>query len=281
LSQSVAIDTDQPRPATCLLKWPGGKRQLLPEIREHVPASFGRYLEPFVGGGALFFDVFASSGLSAPAYLGDANAELVTTYKAVRDDVEAVIAALRPHERQHSAEHYYATRAQRLRSESAVAARMIYLNRTCFNGVYRVNRSGGFNVPIGRYTNPIICDADNLRACSRALAGAEIACADFASVMAVAKPGDFVYCDPPYFPVSKTGDFTSFTAAGFTPADQERLADCVRQLKRSGVHVLLSNADLPVVRELYEGFEMRSVKARRNINSKSDRRGAVDELLIW
>jgi DNA adenine methylase len=281
MNQPVASVNDQPTPAACFLKWLGGKRQLLPEIREHMPASFGRYLEPFVGGGAVFFDIFTSSGLSAPAYLGDANAELITTYRAIRDDVEAVIAALRPHERQHSAEHYYAVRAQRPRSDAAVAARMIYLNRTCFNGVYRVNKSGGFNVPIGRYANPTVCDADNLRACARSLASAEIACADFASVMAVAKGGDFVYFDPPYFPVSKIGDFTSFTASGFTPADQERLAGCARRLKGSGVHVLLSNADLPVVHELYEGFEVRAVRARRNINSDGGKRGDVGELLIW
>jgi DNA adenine methylase len=280
MSHSVASVTDQSTQAAPMLKFAGGKRQLLPEIREHVPAVFGRYLEPFVGGGSVFFDLFAS-GLKVPSYLGDTNAELVTTYKAVRDDVEAVIAALRLHERQHSEEYYYAVRAQHPRSDNAVAARMIYLNRTGFNGLYRVNKKGEFNVPIGRYENPTVCDADNLRACSRALAGAEIACADFASVMAVARGGDFVYCDPPYLPVSTTGNFTSYTAVGFSLADHERLAGCARRLKGSGVHVLLSNADLPVVRELYEGFEMRSVKARRNINSKSDRRGAVDELLIW
>jgi DNA adenine methylase len=266
--------------AAPFLKMPGGKRQLLPEIRARAPASFGRYLEPFVGGGAVFFDLFAS-GLKSPAYIADANAELVATYRAVQGDVDGVIAALRPHERQHCAERYYAVRAQRPRSEAAVAARMIYLNRTCFNGVYRVNKSGGFNVPIGRYANPTICDADNLRACSLALAGAEIACADFASVMAVAKRGDWVYCDPPYLPVSATGDFTSYTAAGFSLADHERLAGCARRLVESGVHVLLSNADLPVVRQLYEGFEMRVVKARRNINSRGGKRGDVGELLIW
>jgi DNA adenine methylase len=206
---------------------------------------------------------------------------LVATYRAIRDDVESVISALRPHERQHSAEHYYVVRAQRPRSDAAVAARMIYLNRTCFNGVYRVNKSGGFNVPIGRYQNPTICDTDNLRTCARALAGTEVVCADFASVMVVAKPGDFVYCDPPYVPVSKTGSFTSFTAAGFTAADQERLAGCARRLRDSGVCVLLSNADLPVVRDLYSGFEMRTVRARRNINSNGDKRGDVGELLIW
>ena len=280
MNQQATSVVPTPQTAGPFLKMPGGKRQLLPEIREHVPATFGQYLEPFVGGGAVFFDLLASRS-EVPAYLGDANAELITTYTAVRDDVESVIAALRPHERQHSKEHYYTVRAQRPRSDAQIAARMIYLNRTCYNGIYRVNRQGGFNVPIGRYANPTVCDADNLRACARALAGAEITCADFASVMSVAERGDFVYCDPPYLPASKTGDFTSYTAAGFTLADHERLADCARRLKESGVHVLLSNADLPVVREIYGGFEVRVVKARRNINSNGGKRGDVGELLIW
>ena len=275
-----AVDTpDQPVPAAPLLKWAGGKRQLLPEIRKNVPAAFGRYFEPFVGGGAVFFDLFTESHVLA--YLGDANAELIVTYSAVRDDVDGVITALRAHARQHSEEHFYAVRAQRVRAPSSVAARMIYLNRTCFNGLYRVNRRGEFNVPFGKYTNPTICDEDNLRACSRVLASAELVCADFASVVAVARKGDFAYFDPPYVPVSETGDFTSFTAAGFGPADQERLVQCARRLKETGVHVLLSNADLPAVRKIYAGFEMRRVEARRNINSKGGKRGDVGELLIW
>jgi DNA adenine methylase len=158
---------------------------------------------------------------------------------------------------------------------------MIYLNRTCFNGLYRVNKSGGFNVPIGDYTNPEICDADNLLASARALGDAQLVSADFASVTAAVRSGDFVYFDPPYMPTSETADFTSFTRDGFTLADQRRLAECARGLKEHGVHVLLSNADLPVVRKLYEGFEMRVVTARRAINSKGGRRGPVGELLIW
>lgn len=227
-----------------------------------------------------FFDLFTIDR-RVPAYLGDVNAELITTYKAIRSETGSVITALRAHDRDHSEQHYYAVRGQRVRSDASVAARMIYLNRTGFNGLYRVNKAGGFNVPFGRYTNPTICDDDKLYACARVLAFAELFCADFASVMAVAQRGDFVYCDPPYVPVSKTGDFTSFTAAGFTLADQERLAICARRLKDVGVHVLLSNADLPNVRKIYDGFEMRTVKARRNINSKGGKRGEVGELLIW
>lgn len=274
--------TDSPTQSAAvpMLKWAGGKRQLLPEIGKHISADFaGRYFEPFLGGGAVFFDL--TTTMAPTSYLGDANAELITTYTAVRDDVEAVIAALRAHARQHSEEHYYAVRAQTVRSAASVAARMIYLNRTCFNGLYRVNKAGKFNVPFGKYANPTVCDEDNLRACSRVLKYAELACADFASVLAVARSGDLVYLDPPHVPVSETGDFTAYTAAGFGVADQERLVGVARRLKETGVQVLLSNADLPAVRKLYDGFEMRSVKARRNINSKGGKRGTVGELLIW
>jgi DNA adenine methylase len=270
--------TALPSPATPFLKWVGGKRQLLPEIRKHVPEKFGRYVEPFLGGGAVFFDLSPVGGTR----LGDANGELVGTYRAVRDDVEEVIKTLHAHARLHSAKHYYHVRG--LGSDltgPALAARMIYLNKTGFNGLYRVNRSGGFNVPIGSYKNPTVCDEANLRACARALQGVDLVQADFTLVAEPARSGDFVYFDPPYVPVGGTSDFTSFTAAGFGIADQERLVDFAGRLKASGVHVLLSNADLPAVRELYRGFEMRAVQARRNINSNGGKRGAVGELLIW
>jgi len=269
--------------ATPFLKWAGGKRQLLPEIRKHVPTQFGRYFEPFIGGGAVFFDLFPAGcgNVLRRVWLGDSNLELTTTYTAIRDDVEEVVKTLRAHARLHSEKHYYYVRGLRDLDGAALAARMIYLNKTGFNGLYRVNRSGGFNVPIGSYKNPTICDEPNLRACARTLQGVEVVGADFVTLMTAARAGDFVYFDPPYVPVNRTSDFTSFTAAGFGPADQERLAECARRLKSIGVHVLLSNADLPVVRELYAGFEMRTVQARRNINSKGKKRGEVGELLIW
>lgn len=267
--------------AAPLLKWAGGKRQLLAEIRKHVPEKFGRYFEPFVGGGAVFFDLFAADLIQNRAYLGDVNAELMETYLVVRNEPDALVAALRAHARKHSEEHYYATREAKPTSSVGVAARMIYLNRTCFNGLYRVAKNGKFNVPIGRYTNPRVCDEDNLRACSEALEYAELVTGDFASVLAEARRGDFAYFDPPYVPVGGTSDFTGFTAAGFKLADHERLVACASRLKEQGVRVLLSNADLPVVRKLYEGFEMRRVEVRRNINSKGGKREPVGELLIW
>lgn len=278
-----------PAGAQPLLKWAGGKRQLLPEIRKNTPEKFGDYYEPFLGGAAVFFDLYAAGRLKPPhrAFLGDMNAELVETYKLVRDIPGDVITALRRHAKKHDAPlakaeaYYYEVRASQRRG-AELAARMIYLNRTGFNGLYRVNKKGGFNVPFGDYANPTICDAENLLACSRALRGTSIRHIDFEKrVVDNACRGDFVYFDPPYVPVSATSDFTSFTRDGFTLEDQKRLVECAAKLKRRGVHVLLSNADVPIVRKLYKGFGMRRIEARRNINSKGGKRGAVGELLIW
>jgi DNA adenine methylase len=280
MSQSVA-SIALPRVATPPLKWAGGKRQLLPEIRKHVPELFGRYFEPFVGGGAVFFDLYAAGRISRKAWLGDANMELMLTYSTIVDNVVDLIESLRVHAAQHSEKHFYEVRALRGLPPLANAARMIYLNKTCFNGLYRVNRNGGFNVPFGRYKNPNICDVENLHACSAALKGVQLNCVNFTSIASVVCSGDFVYYDPPYWPVSETSDFTSYTPGGFTKTDQERLAEHARQMRSIGVHVLLSNADLPQVRELYNGFEMRTVQAKRNVNSKGDKRGSVGELLIW
>ena len=267
--------------ATPFLKWAGGKRQLLPEIQKHIPAKFGNYLEPFLGGGALFFNLHSAGWLTGRVWLGDSNAELIDTYKAVRDNVEKLIVSLNAHAKLHSSARYYAVRGMRTMPGVARAARMIYLNRTGFNGLYRVNKKGGFNVPFGKYENPTICNPDNLRACATALKSVELVPGDFAGVKAFSDRGDFVYFDPPYVPVSPTSDFTSFTPGGFGLVDQERLVDCARKLKKRGVHVLLSNADVPLVRKLYKGFEMRHIQARRNINSKGEKRGSVGELLIW
>jgi DNA adenine methylase len=257
------------------VKWVGGKRKLISELRKHIPASFGTYYEPFVGGGALFWALRPAS-----AILSDANARLVNAYVAVRDRPDAIIDELRtyPYERK----FYGRTRALIDEGTSAQrAARFIYLNRTGFNGLYRVNRRGEFNVPFGRYANPTICDAETLRACSAALRGVEIVRGDFADVLARAKKGDFVYCDPPYVPLSATSSFAQYTADGFMYEDQRRLRDIARDLKRRGVHVLLSNSGPPIVRELYaDGFDIREVLAARAISCKGDKRGAVKEVLI-
>lgn len=276
-------DAEGPRPKPPL-KWAGGKRQIIDELLALVPKFQGRYFEPFVGGGALFFEL-APQG----AIIGDSNLFLAVTYKAIRDDVDEVIKLLKFHEARHCKAHYLSVRADLIdpangRPKGAaanVAARVIYLNRTCFNGLWRVNKKGQFNVPMGRYTNPTICDAPNLRACARALKGCRIYHSDFARMAQMAVKGDFVYFDPPYAPVSATANFTAYAKTGFTLEDQERLMVAAKALKAKGVEVLLSNSDVPAIRDLYEGFNIRRIEARRAINSKADRRGAVGELLIW
>lgn len=268
-------DTPEPRP---FLKWAGGKRQLLHRLLSHAPGSYGRFHEPFVGGGALFFALQPRR-----AVLSDRNERLIRTYCGVRDHVERVIELLADYQRRHDAAFFEAMRqadVDRL-DDAHVAAWLIYLNKTAFNGLYRVNSRGQFNVPLGRYENPTICDAVNLRACARALAGAELHVEDFAGVLHRAEPGDFVYFDPPYVPLSPTSNFTGYTRDGFTLDDQRRLRDVALELKRLEVHVLVSNSAAPVVYELYrEEFAIEEVAATRLINSKPEGRGRILELLI-
>lgn len=263
-------------PRRPFVKWAGGKRQLLPELLRHVPERYGSYYEPFVGGGALFFE------LRAPvARLTDVNERLVRTYLGVRNHVERVIELLEGY--RHDAETFYRLREVDIDAESDadVAAWFIYLNKVGFNGLYRVNRKNRFNVPFGRHKNPTICDAPTLRACSAALAGATIEKSDFEAAVADAEPGDLVYFDPPYVPLSGTSNFTSYTSEGFGPEAQVRLRDLALTLKQRGVHVLLSNSSAAVVRELYQtGFTTTEVSATRLVNSKVTGRRAITELVI-
>ena len=261
-----------PRP---FLKWAGGKGQLLAELRSLVPAGHGRYFEPFLGGGALFFDRLPRDGM-----LSDVNAEIVGCYVAVRDEVEKLIRSLKRH--RYEADHYYAVRDTNPADLSPVdrAARTIFLNKTGFNGLYRVNRSGKFNVPFGRYARPLICDEDNLRACSKALAHVDLRVCDFEEAALRANAGDFVYFDPPYVPVSRTATFTAYAPGGFGQDAQERLADLFGRLAARGVHVLLSNSDVPATRKLYAAYRIETVKASRAINSNASRRGPVSEVLV-
>lgn len=275
-----SVENAAPRP---FLKWAGGKRQLLPELLPRVDAArpFGRYHEPFVGGGALFFELCGTSRLGRrQAYLSDNNPRLIETYTAVRDGVEDVIAELERHAERHSEDHYYRTRAQVPLTPPARAARTIYLNRTCFNGLYRENSRGEFNVPIGRYANPTICDAPNLRAAADALKRAKIECRHFETVLDCAKSGDLVYFDPPYVPVSKTSSFTAYDRGGFGEPEQRRLAEVFAELDRKGVKVLLSNSMTPLVRELYGSFRIDTIYAARAVNSRADRRGKIEEALV-
>ncbi len=253
------------------LKWAGGKRALVPDILKMFPKEFKSYFEPFVGGGALFF---ALANRIGKAFLSDMNSELVETYKVVGERTDEVIECLRCHQDIHSVAHYASVRNQHELSDPVLkAARFIYLNKTCFNGLYRVNSSGRFNVPMGSYKNPLICDEENLRAVAATLNKACIQTADFGQI----KPqrGDVIYCDPPY-----DGTFTSYTGSGFDFKEQERLRVCCQEWKRTGAHVLVSNSDTDAIRGLYTNCELIEVTAKRSINSNGTGRGKERELLV-
>lgn len=269
-----------PRP---FLKWAGGKGQLLGELLPRVEraAPFPAYHEPFIGGGALFFELSRTGRLDGvEVFLSDNNSTLIATYLGVRDDPDRLLALLAQHEERHSKDYYYAVRGQAPEDPIERAARMIYLNRTCFNGLYRENSRGGFNVPFGDYKNPLIRDPENLGAASRALGPARIDQRGFETVLDVAQPGDFVYFDPPYDPVSKTASFTAYDKGGFGADRQRRLAEVFAELTRRGVRALLSNSMTDFVRELYRDFTIETVYAARSVNSRGDRRGAVQEALV-
>jgi DNA adenine methylase len=273
---SPADDASASRPKP-FLKWAGGKRQLLAELDRFVPKQFGAYHEPFVGGGALFFH------LAPPkAVLSDNNTRLVRAYRGVRDGVERVIRLLRSYP--HDKDFFLAFREHDIDrdSDAEVAAWLIYLNKTGYNGLYRVNSQNRFNVPFGRYTDPTICDEDALRACSRTLADADLPLdEDFSFVLHRAKKGDFVYFDPPYVPLSASSSFTSYTSDGFGMAEHEKLRDVALDLKRRGVSVVVSNSSAPAVVDLYaKGFTIERVAAQRAVNSKGSGRGPVTELII-
>jgi DNA adenine methylase len=264
------------------LKWAGGKSRLLGQFAGLYPCQFANYHEPFMGSAAVYFHL---CGLQAPVKrvrLTDSNAELINCYAVVKDDVDSLIASLAKHKWQHSPDHYYEVRAQAPDALSEVerAARLIYLNKTCYNGLYRVNRRGQFNVPLGSYKNPRIFDPDELRRASRALQNAEIEVAPFAAVARRARKGDFVYFDPPYHPLSSTANFTSYTESAFGEQEQRELAHIFRALDRKGCKVMLSNSWTPFVRNLYKGFRLVEVKAARAINSKAEKRGQVSELVV-
>lgn len=267
------------------MKWAGGKRQLLPELLKAVDkaGAFKRYHEPFLGAGALFFALVHTARLKDGASLSDINPNLMDAYLGVRDEVETVISALKEHRRKHCESYYYEVRASEPRSLARRAARIIYLNRTCFNGLYRENSKGEFNVPFGKYHGkgtPPICDETNLRAVSETLKSADVGAKSFDCVLETAEPGDLVYFDPPYTPVSKTAYFTSYARDGFGADAQIRLAEVFAELARRGVKVVLSNSMTAFTRDLYKAFHCHQVLAHRFVNSKADRRGQVPEALI-
>ncbi|MGE0360835.1 MAG: DNA adenine methylase [Vicinamibacterales bacterium] len=290
------------------LKWAGGKRQLLPVLRTYYPPELSAYYEPFLGSGAVFFDLLAAGRLTGrPVHLSDENPDLVGCYLRVRDAVEAVIAALEAlaagHETGGGA-FYYEVRDGRFNPARAawaahgaspeaypieLAAALLYLNRTGYNGLFRLNRSGGYNVPAGRYARPRIVQAERLRAVARVLAAPHVSirCAPFDAAVADAAPGAFVYFDPPYAPLGRTANFRNYTAQGFSDDDQSRLLAWAVDLAARGVHVLLSNSSADSIERLYKGrtaasagLRLRRVPARRAINTRADRRGFVDEVVV-
>ena len=305
-SPKDATTTNMPRP---FLKWAGGKRQLLPQIRRFYPETFRNYVEPFVGSGAVFFDLHNQGLLSSRhTTLIDSNADLVGCYLNVRDrtvDVVKSLSRLATAHKRDLQQHYYRVRDKRFNPGRAriangqgpdtqrytplLAAMLIYLNRTGFNGLFRLNLRGSYNVPIGRYKNPTICDADNIAAVADALSSdVTITHGGFETVLNTAKEGDFVYFDPPYAPLSETAQFTSYTAARFSTADQENLQQVLVQLARRGCSVLMSNSTAPEITKLYDGnseagaagLRTYKIPARRMINSAPEKRGAVLEYLI-
>lgn len=262
------------------VKWIGGKRQLLPQLLPVLlkAPSAAAYHEPFVGGGAVFF-ALRKEGRAIKTRLADVNRELIESYTAIRDNVDEVIIALAGHARLSSKEYFYEVRQQKPRTPAKVAARLIFLNKTCFNGLYRVNNSGGFNSPWGRHKNPLICDETTLRAVSNTLAGVTLDSGPFEAVLDKARSGHLVYFDPPYVPVNASA-FTEYSAGGFGAKEQATLASAFRELDRRGARVVLSNSDTPMVRTLYAGFKIDRVLARRNVNTRADRRGPVGEVIV-
>ena len=268
--------------AAPVVKWVGGKRQLLDEIAPRLPKRITTYCEPFLGGGAVLFSLQPRN-----AIVNDLNADLMLVYEVIRDNVELLIAALERHE--NTAEYFYNIRdldrdkdAYREMSAIERASRIIYLNKTCYNGLFRVNASGEFNSPFGHYKNPNIVNAPVLRAVSKYLTANNIQLLhiDFEEVLQRVPRGGFVYLDPPYDPVSDTASFTGYNRGGFGREEQERLKRCCDELAARGVRFLLSNSATSFIKELYTGYTVEIVHAKRAINSDASKRGAVEEVLI-
>jgi DNA adenine methylase len=274
--KSKAIDINiQAKP---FIKWVGGKTQLLSEITARIPQNFSRYFEPFLGGGALFFYLQPEKSV-----LIDINEELTNTYQVVRDKVEELITDLKQHI--HQQDYYYQIRnidrskEYKLWSDVQRASRLIYLNKTCFNGLYRVNSKGQFNTPMGSYKNPKIVDEINLRACSKALQKAQILNGSFLEVEEQITLDDFVYFDPPYVPLNATSNFTGYSQDGFDLSMQLNLRNLCDRLNGKGIRFMVSNSNAPLILDLYSNYKIEFVYASRAINSKGDKRGKIPEVI--
>lgn len=266
------------------LKWPGGKRRVLRHLRPYYPTEYGTYREGFVGGGAVLFDIAPQQGA-----IYDVNTELITTYRAIRDDLPRLMELLEEHRLAHTKDYYLEVRAWDRDedffanlSDVEVAGRMIYLNRTCFNGLYRVNQKNQFNAHIGDNPNPRVLDKEGLEAVSAYLSGANVAISDrgYEECVAETQPGDFVYLDPPYIPASPTASFVAYSKNRFGLKDQQELAEKARELDERGAYVLLSNSDTELTRELYQGFELVPISVTRSISAVNAGRTKAGELVM-
>ncbi|MFX1498952.1 MAG: DNA adenine methylase [Promethearchaeota archaeon] len=262
------------------LKWAGGKRQLIRQLNKYIPDNYNRYIEPFVGGGALFFYLLPSK-----AILIDSNFELVNCFKVIKDNVEDLIISLKKHK--YEKDYYYKIRAMDRNiqvysnlSNNERASRTIYLNKTGFNGLYRVNSKGFFNVPFGRHKNPTICDEDNLRAVNKVLKNVKIVHGSFEMCLEFAEKNDFIYLDPPYYPISETALFTSYTKQDFGKDSQLNLFEIFKKLDQMGCMLLLSNSYCDFILDLYKDYKIIKMKAKRAINSVSSKRGQINEVLV-
>ena len=283
MKQQYSQVLSTPKP---FVKWAGGKRQLIPVLNENLPKIFGTYYEPFLGGGALLFHILTKQN-KQKCSLSDLNPDLVLSYAVIRNRVDELIHSLKNHEkkyRKNSESYYYSIRESNPSDEIEKTSRLLFLNRTCFNGLYRVNRKGKFNVPLGKYTNPNIVNEENLRAVSSILDSNRvlIQCRDFEAVLGDAKKGDFIYFDPPYQPISQTANFTSYTNKDFTYDDLSRLAKLCTDLDAKGCKVLLSNSDSAEVVDMFvkKPWKINKIRATRSINSDSKKRTGHFELLI-
>ena len=277
------ISSSESRP---FVKWAGGKRQLIPILNQHLPENYGAFFEPFLGGGAMLFHTITKNP-KQKCHVSDLNSDLILAYVTIRDKVDELILSLKTHSKNYfknSKSYYYTIRDSEPTSQIEKSSRLIFLNRTCFNGLYRVNSKGKFNVPLGRYTNPNIVNEENLRSVSHILKSKKITitCRDFSAILDDTKKGDFVYFDPPYQPVSSTANFTSYTNRDFTFDDLKRLSELCKKLDYKGCKFMLSNSNCNEVLEIFSNnsWKIFEIEANRAINSNSKKRTGHSELII-
>lgn len=266
-------------PASTIVKWAGGKKQLLSQLVPLFPKQFKRYFEPFAGSAAVAL-FLAKQNQDKKFFISDVNAELMETYEVIRDNPNKLIALLVTHKAKNSSAHFYRVRSSKPATKEERAARFLYLNRTCFNGLHRVNSKGEFNVPFGKYKNPNVVQAEKIKELSKTFKNFNIATNDFEKVSKECKAGDFVYFDPPYYPLDRKPSFTKYAKGDFLENEQVQLAKLFNQLDERGVHCMLSNSDTQFIRKLYANYNIYTVQAKRMINCRADGRGKVNEVVV-